>query len=138
MSFELLEHPADIGFRAEAVTLPQLFDECARALQFIIFEPSDIEDRNLKTQLNAEGSDYESLLVNWLNEVLFYLDSQHLSFDFFEIQFLDPTRMECIGYGGQRDPLQHPTKLIVKAVTYHQLRITQTDKLWSADVYVDV
>jgi SHS2 domain-containing protein len=137
VSFELLEHPADIGFRAEALTLTQLFNECARALQFIIFEPSDIE-HNIQIKLDAEGADYESLLVNWLNELLYYLDSERLAFDFFEVEFLGETGIECTAYGGRRDPIKNPTKLLVKAVTYHQLRITHTAEKWSADVYVDV
>ena len=137
MSFELLEHPADIGFRAEAVNLAQLFDECARALQFIIFEPSDIEDRNIKIQLDAEGTDYESLLVNWLNELLFYVDSQSLAFDFVEVEFIGQAQIECSAFSGQGDLLKHPTELMIKGVTYHQLRIAKGD-LWSAEVYVDV
>lgn len=138
MSFEILEHPADIGFHAEAVTLPQLFTESARALQFIIFEPPEIARHDNKIELNAEGSDYESLLVNWLNELVYYIDSQRLAFDYFDITSLDETRIQCEGFAAKRDPLKAPTKLIVKAVTYHQLRITQSDKVFTADVYVDV
>lgn len=137
MSFELLEHPADIGFHAEAVTLLQLFTECARALQFIIFEPSEIQ-HDVRIDLNAEGVDYESLLVNWLNELLYYVDSLRLAFDFFELNYLDDTRIGSVAYGAKRDPLTNPPKLIVKAVTYHQLRITKSEKLWAADVYVDI
>ncbi len=137
MSFELLEHPADIGFRVRAGSLSELFAECARALLFIILDPSNIELKE-SMPLSAEGSDYESLLVNWLNEVLYYIDSQRLALNVFEISYLHPTRIECIGRGERRDRLKHPAKLVVKAVTYHQLRITHTAEIWSADVYVDV
>ena len=137
MPFELLEHPADIGFHAEAATLQQLFAECARALQFIIFEPFETE-HNTHIQLNAEGSDYESLLVNWLNEVLYYVDTQRLAFDSFQFEFLEETRVRCAAIGERRELLEHPVKLIVKAVTYHQLRVTKSEKLWLADVYLDV
>lgn len=137
MSFEILEHPADIGFRAYAASLPQLFAECAHALISLILDSSDIEPRQQLT-LGVEGQDYESLLVNWLNEVLYSTDSQRLALGRFDITVLDETHLECTAFGEQRDPRKHPAKLIVKAVTYHQLRITHTVENWTADVYVDV
>lgn len=137
MSFELLEHPADIGFRAQAPTLARLFEECARALQFLVFDPFET-DHNVQIQLDAEGGDAESLLVNWLNELLYHVDSQHLAFDSFEIGSFDGTRIECVGRGGRRDRTRYPDKLLVKAVTYHQLRIAKSGDLLSADVYVDI
>lgn len=137
MSFELLEHPADIGFRVHADSLANLFGECARALQFIILDPANVQS-NDAIQLSAEGSDYESLLVNWLNEVLYYIDSQRLAFNSFEISHLEETGIECMARGERRNPVKHPAKLVVKAVTYHQLRITHSAEIWSADVYVDV
>jgi SHS2 domain-containing protein len=137
VSFELLEHPADIGFRVYADSLAELFGECARALQFIILDPTNIQS-NEAIQLSAEGSDYESLLVNWLNEILYYIDSRRLAFHSFEILRLEETCIECTARGERRDPRKHPAKLAVKAVTYHQLRIAHAAEKWSADVYVDV
>lgn len=137
MSFELLDHPADIGFRARAATLRELYAESARALMFIILDPSNI-DENQQIQLSAEGEDRESLLVNWLNEVLYYTDSKRLALGRFEIAACEATAMRCVAYGEPRDPVKHPARLIVKAVTYHQLHITQSEGNWSADVYVDV
>ncbi len=138
VSFELLEHPADIGFRAHAPTLPQLFAECARALVSIILDPSNIEHTQRFT-LRAEAEDCDSLLVNWLNEVLYYTDAQRLALDVFDITSFNDTLIECVAYGERRDPLKHPAKLIVKAATYHQLRIARSSAgEWSADVYVDI
>jgi SHS2 domain-containing protein len=138
VSFELLDHPADVGFRAHAATLPQLFAECASALVSIILDPANVEPAQ-RFRLTAEGSEYESLLVNWLNEVLYYTDARRLALGRFDISLLSDTAVECVAHGEPRDPLTHPARLIVKAVTYHQLRVTQeTSGAWSADVYVDV
>jgi len=49
---ELLDHPADIGFRARAAIPP---------IESILIPGS--------------GGDLESLLVNWLNEVLYHVDA---------------------------------------------------------------
>jgi len=137
MAFELLEHPADIGFRAHADIPAALFVECARALISLIFDASNVEPRQ-QLELSADGGDRESLLVNWLNEVLFFTDSRRFAIGSFGNPEIGPDAIRCTVYGEPRDPVKHPAKLVVKAVTYHQLRIVQTATEWVADVYVDV
>jgi SHS2 domain-containing protein len=137
MEFELLEHPADIGFRARGATLEELFANCARALVFITLDSSQIRPAQ-SVSLSADGIDYESLLVNWLNEVLYYVDGKRIALDTFEISQLNDTRIECIARGELRDLRKHPPRLVVKAVTYHQLKVQRTESRWIAEVYVDV
>jgi SHS2 domain-containing protein len=137
MDFELLDHPADIGFRAQGATLPDLFANCAHALVFLILDPSHIHPAD-QFSLSAEGIDYESLMVNWLNEVLYYTDSRRIAFGAFNISKLDRTSIECRAAGEPRDSQRHPAKVVVKAVTYHQLKVFPTEDGWAAEVYVDV
>ena len=137
MRFELLEHPADVGFRAYADILPEVFAACAEALVSLILDASAVEPAQ-QIPISADGIDRESLLVNWLNEILYFVDSRRLAFIRFEITSFSATRIEATAFGERRDPQKHPARLIVKAVTYHQLKIRQTGDSWSADVYVDV
>jgi protein archease len=137
MNFELLDHPADIGFRAHAATLRDLFANSAHALVYLVLDPSRIELQQ-ELHLRVNGSDYESLLVNWLNEVLYFTDSKRLALGRFDISKLNESEVECVARGELRDPVKHSPKLVVKAVTYHQLKIAHTSDGWSADVYVDV
>jgi SHS2 domain-containing protein len=136
-NFELLEHPADIGFRARGENLRELFANCAHALVFLVLDPSNIQPAH-QFPLSAEGNDYESLMVNWLNEVLYYTDSRRIAFAAFRILKLDESRIECLARGEPRDPERHPPKVVVKAVTYHQLKVFPTADGWTAEVYVDV
>jgi SHS2 domain-containing protein len=137
MQFELLDHPADIGFRAFGDSLEELFANCAHALISIIFDPSDIVPVQ-QVQLHAECADIESLLVNWLNEVLYYVDTRRLAFHSFAVSFATPCLLTCIASGELRDPVKHPVRLSVKAVTYHQLKLSKQAETWFAEVYVDV
>ena len=105
MSFELLDHPADIGFRARGATAAELFGNCARALVPIILDPAEI--RPLQSMdVASEGGDRESLLVNWLNEVLYYVDGRRIALGDFEIARIDDTRVECTARGEPRDRLR--------------------------------
>jgi SHS2 domain-containing protein len=104
---------------------------------FIVLDSSRIE--TLKDiPISAAGGDYESLLVNWLNEVLYYTDCKGLALGEFDILRLDETRIEAIARGEPRDPEKHLAKIVVKGVTYHQLKIDHEGTNWTAEVYVDV
>lgn len=138
---ELLEHPADIGFRARGRTLADLFATCAEALLSIILDASQAQEAQV-WELSVEGSDLESLLVNWLNEVLYFVDAKRVVFSRMEIE-IDPTeirhtRVDAVCHGERLDSERHRPRVLVKAVTYHQLRIFESDDGWTAEVYVDV
>src|SRR4051794_27117494 len=137
MNFEILEHPADVGFRAWGVSLEKVFGNCALALISIILDPSNI----IPTQcweLSAEGTDLESLLVNWLNEVLYYVDTRRLAFHSFSITITESFHLSCEATGEERTVDKHPVRVSVKAVTYHQLQLSKSGEAWIAEVFVDV
>jgi len=136
MSFEVLEHTADIGFRASGATWSELLIEAGRALVSIAVELEDVEPRQAYP-LAAQGEDRESTLVNWLNEVLYYVDGEHVALGRFEIQRADEERVVGIGYGEARGE-KHRAKLIVKGVTYHQLRVEESADGWMCEVYLDI
>ena len=135
--FEILEHTADIGFRARAGTLPELFEAAALALVAVALEPEDIQPRT-PHDIDASGEDTESLLVNWLNEVLFLLDAERLALARFHIERFEENRVAGQAFGEPFDPARHHARLIVKGVTYHQLRIWQDEQGWGAEVYLDI
>jgi SHS2 domain-containing protein len=137
MPFELLEHPADIGFRAKAGSLEDLFAESAIAMLSIAGDPQTVLARN-EYALGVESGDRESLLVDWLNEVLYWFDGRRIAFREFRVISLQETAIRAIGRGEPRDAARHSARLIVKAVTYHQLKIEQRDGQWIAEVYLDI
>jgi len=137
LMFEILEHTADIGFRVRAETLEELFQESARALVSVVLDPEDIEPRETRP-VAASGEDRDSLLVNWLNEVLYYLDGARIALRDFHVESLAETRIAARASGEPIDPSRHRMKLIVKGVTYHQLRIWRDRGMWSAEVFLDI
>lgn len=135
--FEVLEHPADIGFRAFAPTLPDLYASAALAMLSIAGDPAAAEPRE-EHRLAVESGDREGLLVDWLNEVLYWFDGRLFAFRDFRIDTLSDTRIDATGIGEPRHPDRHRARLIVKAVTYHQLRVEERGGQWIAEVYVDI
>jgi SHS2 domain-containing protein len=135
--YELLEHAADVGFRAYAPTLPQLFASAAEALVGIAMEIDAIESRETYP-LAAEGESREALLVNWLSEILYYLDGRQLSMRSFRVKELTSDRVSGDAVGEPRDPARQAAKLVVKGVTYHQLKIAHDQSGWFCEVFLDV
>ena len=54
--FEILDHPADIGFRAFGRTLPELFENAALAMLSIRAEVEDVQPQQ-ETRIAATGAD---------------------------------------------------------------------------------
>ena len=135
--FEVLDHAADVGFRTRAGSLPELFERAAEALVAIAMESDNIEPRE-SYAIEAEGDSHESLLVNWLSEVLYYIDGKRLAMGSFKVKELSANRVSGEALGERRDPSRHFARLVIKGVTYHQLKIESSGQAWFCEVFVDV
>jgi SHS2 domain-containing protein len=135
--FEVLEHPADIGFRVSADTLPELFANAAIAMLSIAGDPAEAGPRE-QYPMRVESTDLEALLVDWLSEVLYRFDGKRIAFRSFEVRHFEDTAIEAVGFGEPRDPERHHARLIVKAVTWHQLKIERRGGEWVAEVFLDI
>ena len=114
-----------------------MFASAAFGVESIALDPEWIEPVT-SYRVDVAGEDLDSLLVNFLNEVIFWLDARHLGFARFDLK-VSAKRVEGQAWGEPRNLERHPPRLVVKAATYHQLRITQQDTgLWIAEVYLDI
>ncbi len=135
--FEELPHTADWSFRAFGRDLRELFANAAFAvfsMEGAVPAEAPSETHTIKRYIEVTGIDYESLLVNWLSELLYSQESNRETYHRFIIQELSATTLKADVYGA---PGIHIDKL-VKAATYHDLKIEQTKDGWQATVVVDV
>ncbi len=135
--FEILEHTADTGFLARGATLEELFEHAALALIQTALDPARAA-AYAPRQLTASGETREDLLVNWLNEVLYLLDAGRFVPARFENLWFDGDSVFAQVLGERRDDASHPPRIVVKAVTYHQLRVREHNGQWEAEVYLDI
>lgn len=135
--FEILDHTADTGFRAWGSTVAELFENSARAMLALSADTSAVVEREHKV-IELESEDYEPLLVDWLNEILYLFDSDAFAPANFQVEEITPRRLKARLSGERRDPKRHPWTLIVKAVTYYELRVEQRNGRWEAQVFLDI
>ena len=135
--YEVLEHTADVGLRIYGRTLPELFANAGLGLMALAIEPGPIEPRE-RLALDVSGADAEQLLVNWLSEILYFLDAEGWVICRFTIQNCSLTAISGEGWGERRDPAGRTRAVAVKAITYHQLSVRETSDGWEAVVYFDI
>ena len=124
--FQIIDHTADVGIIASGTDMGQAFANAARALFSLITEPDNVQEV-LHRDIEITATDEESLLVAWLNELIYLFDAEGTLFKRFDITQLDSTKLKARAYGEQVDNARHELKLGVKAATYHMLKIEKND-----------
>lgn len=133
--FEHLEHTADVGVKAWGPTL----EKCFRQTTLGVLDIMDAwrPGTGPVEAIAVEARDLGGVLVDWLSEVLYLQDARDavvagVSVD----EVTDTTARGTV----MLDPRGNVTLegTAVKAITYHQLEISNADGRWTARVYVDV
>jgi len=136
--FEFFDHTADIGAHIYGRTLEELFRHAAAALFEALgkFQKTDAKRQKLVT---LEAPSLEDLLHDWLAELLYEVETNHVLYDEVQIQHVDSQSMKAVVHGGPIDFTRSQTNEEIKAVTYHQLRVESLpDHTWRATVIFDV
>jgi SHS2 domain-containing protein len=135
--YETFEHTADLGLRVRAPSLETLYVEAAQALfAAILDEPGSVQPRQaVEIRLAEDDRDYR--LFDWLNELLYRFDTDHLVFGRFEVR-LKEREFHGTAWGEPLDRSRHLLAHEVKAITYHGLRVEPAADGWLAEVIVDI
>lgn len=135
--YTFINHTADIGIEVKNNNLIQVFIHTAKGMFDII---TDIDKISLEKEVRIEinGNSYEDLLIDWLNELLFYYETEKLVFGEFLIDELGPNIIKSIVLGENLKQKKHKIKKHIKAATYHNLKIVKENNSWKVVVIFDV
>lgn len=142
---EELAHTSEIGLRAHAPTLADLFGCLACAMINLTGVEADAEAEPLTLEVDVSAVDVESLLVNWLNEVLYLHEVTGVVPERVTVHAITPAAMRAREIQATIEGRQGRglSDLQIKAVTYHQLAVVQQntaegDGEWKAEVFFDI
>jgi SHS2 domain-containing protein len=135
--YETFEHTADLGLRIRARDLNTLFAEAATALFATLVDDLSAVEPKEQIDLAIEGDDRAYLLFDWLRELLYRFDAEHMLFARFEVQ-VSEKGLEGHAWGEPLDRDRHTLGHEVKAITYHGLKVEHTQEGWLAEVIVDI
>jgi SHS2 domain-containing protein len=115
--------PADLLVEGWGPTLGDAFAQVAYAMTNAVTPLDGIQERE-EFMVEAEGSDLNSLLLHFLEEMLFHLDLDGLVARRLEVA-VDEEKLlvHAKGFGEHFTQATHRVGIAVKAVTYHMMEI---------------
>ena len=137
---KFLDHTADVFFVAKAETLPDLFRECAVAVEETMVNVDLVQPKE-KIKILGENAKIDSLLFDFLDELLFFKDYKQLVFSKFEIEIKEENQkyhLICVAHGEKINFAKHEPKVDVKAITMHEFKVEKVKDGWKARVLIDI
>jgi SHS2 domain-containing protein len=132
---EELAHTSEIGLRVYAQSLSDLFGCLCRAMIELTGVQADEQAEPLTLEVDVSAVDVESLLVDWLNEVLYLHEVTGVVPQAVTVHTITPASIQATVSGRAA---RAPSELQIKAVTYHQLVVVQENREWKAEVFFDI
>ncbi|HIQ49229.1 MAG TPA: archease [Aquifex aeolicus] len=127
---------ADAGIKVKAKDLKSLF--CASILA-TFNEITDIDKVEQKEEYEIQAqNELPFLLADIINKALVLHESKKFVASRCEIMDLDDNFVKVKLIGERFDPQKHPSKLVIKAATYHRLKIEKVGDHYEAEVIFDI
>lgn len=135
--WEHFPHDADIGVRGLGASRERAFEQAAMALTAAITDPATVRPLS-EVAVACAAPDDETLLVDWLNALVFEMARRSMLFGRFAVR-LDGCALAASAWGEPVDPARHRPAVEVKGATYTALSVRQgPDGRWLAQCVVDV
>lgn len=134
VAFKEIEHTADRALRIYGSDLQELLLNAAGGMNSLLVRQYNASSQQEKKSVALDAIDAESLLVEWLSELAYWAETELLVFHKFDLHSVSPTHVKATIHGNRVAQLDNH----IKAVTYHNLEIIQTDEGLTATVVFDV
>ena len=148
--YEQIDISGDGGLRIWGAKFEDLFENAAEGMFTLITDASVIKEIETK-DIVLSSDNMENLLVQWLNELVFYFDTYGFVGKRFNIIIepgLNPDAIATKNYktikfkanisGGIFDAEKNECRLLIKAATYHNLSVYKAGSHWEAVVIFDI
>jgi SHS2 domain-containing protein len=133
LSYQIIDHTADLGIIVEGTDEKNLFIRAAQAMTDLMVE-GDISKETVIKDVLVEGEDFPDLMVRWLGEILYLFDGEKLIVNSIKIKSISPIQLKSTFTLSSFDPEHHQVKREIKAVTYHQISVEKVNDGWQARV----
>ncbi len=136
--FEIVSHTADIAVVVRGQDMQDLFRNAARALTSVLVGDQMEIGHGVERTVNLDSTDVDALLIDWLNELVFYADAEQLVFSDFHFDDVQDGHLSVVCWGERLEASRNLFIREVKAATYHGSHISQTDNGYTARIVFDV
>lgn len=139
-SFEIIEHPADIGLKVQADDLSGLFSTAARGFYSLLTDIDVVPEApdGPVHRINLTAGSGEELLFEWLRELVFLFSARFWILTGIAFPRISGSGLEGEGRIFTFDPEIYEPRVEVKAVTYHQYYMRHTSAGYEARIIFDI
>lgn len=133
MPYKFLQHTAEIKIQASGRTIELAFEQMAKAISYYISQGKKVK-RNKKIKIALKEKDKESLLYNFVEKLIYLLDSENFIVSSTKIKIKDnKLTSELTGDNSQKYKLNY-----IKSPTYSEMKIEKNKSSWLVQLVVDV
>ena len=130
---------ADIGISVRGKTISELFQNAAKGISaLLVKEVKEFEQDDKIEELKISAQSYESLLVKFLNELLYFYETDFLFFRKAEFFRLNENELKGQIHFKRLKEKAFIPNYEIKAVTYHNLKIIKKRVYYYADIIFDI
>ena len=131
--YEWRDHTAEVELHIEAPTAEDVFREAVAAFAELVNGEAADDGDEIERTIRLNASDHGSLLVHWVEELVYFADAQR----FIPIRVaslqLGEAALDALVVGVTGSP-----RPLLKAVTYHGLEFSRRGDGWYARLVLDV
>lgn len=132
--YKTVDHPSDVGIEAFGNDQKGLFENAAFGMMDMMFGNPKEKMVGEAFNVKVSADDLESLMIAWLSELLYLVDSKKVSLWEFKINKLTDKQLEAKVLGGKIGKFL----TFIKAATFNQLEIKKEKGYWKSRIIFDV
>lgn len=131
--YEEIEHTADWALIVRGTDLPTLFSNAAQGMMELAGVQT-VKETGQERRIKLQAMDRESLLVDWLHELLIALELEQLAFREIDLRITGSRKLVGSVHTVRIISMEKP----IKAVTYNELEIQESPQGFEATIVFDV
>jgi SHS2 domain-containing protein len=132
--YQIKEHTADVIVKARGKTLAELFQQAALGMMAVL-KPEVDSSKAVNREIKVESTDQNSLLVDFLNELLYQMDVNQESYSQFDVQTAENAQALKAKVTGH-SLVKFGTE--IKAATYHNLEVKKVNDYFETEITFDI
>ena len=135
--WEHFPHDADVGICGLGTSPEEAFEQAALAMTAAVTDPERVAPEQ-RIEVECAAPDLETLLVDWLNALIYEMATRGMCFRRFEVH-IDGNRLHGQAWGERIDARRHDPAVEPKGATFTALRVARDEGgVWRAQCVIDV
>lgn len=137
MQYEVIDISGDVGIKAVGNSMAEAYANAVMGMYNLVTDICRVDERE-SNAFDISGDSPEDVLVGCLNELIYRFDAYGFIGKRVEVTDITGTSLHMRVHGEEFDPERHERRLLIKAATYHNIRVEQTDGKWQVEVIFDI